>query len=56
MKNYHSLLPNGKKAKNELKTTIFKVFHLGTMFKIDLYLFQAYTTSILSPNRPNTRC
>jgi len=29
MKNYYSLLPSSIKAKNELKTTIFKVFHLG---------------------------
>ena len=36
MKNYYSLLPSSKKAKNEQRTTIIVVFHLGTVFEIDL--------------------
>jgi len=39
MKNYYSLLPSRNKAKSELRTTIIMVFHLGTVFEIDVNLF-----------------
>jgi len=42
-------------AKNELRTTIFEVFHLGTVSEIDFYLVRTYPSAILPPNRPNTR-
>jgi len=55
MKNYYSLLPSSKMAKNELRTTIIMVFHLGTVFEIDVNLFSTHPRSILPPNPPNTR-
>jgi len=38
MKNYYSLLPSSKKAKKELRATIIMIFHLGTVFEIDVNL------------------
>ena len=55
MKNYYSSLRSSKKAKNERRTTIFMVFHSGTVFEIDLYLFWTFPIAILPPNCPNTR-